>query len=168
MLPCDDMYLRSAATQRLNYPVGRYDKLPYSVEKELANLLEKEVHYHTRVERLKAELTARYDWSNLSAFDKIDSLREGKLNHKNVASYLRLQGYYATERELVAIIRRMDIDADQMISFDEFCDAVKPQTDDYSHSQDLSTYKPSSSIRSSSPLRGQSSPDRRLGSSSGH
>ncbi len=125
------------------------------------------MHYHTRVERLKAELTARYDWSNLAAYDKIDSLREGQLNHKNVQSYLRLQGYYATERELVAIIRRMDIDADQRISFDEFCDAVKPQTDDYSHSHDLSSYKPSSSLRASSPLR-QSSPDRRLGSSSGY
>ena len=28
MLPCDDMYLRAAATQRPNYPVGRYEKLP--------------------------------------------------------------------------------------------------------------------------------------------
>ena len=81
MLPCDDMYLRSAATQRPNYPVGKYDKLPYVVEKELSSLLDKEVHYHTRIERLKQELTTRYDWSNLSAFDKIDSLREGRLTH---------------------------------------------------------------------------------------
>lgn len=41
LLPCDDMYLRSAATQRPNYKVGRYDRLPSPVERELANLLEK-------------------------------------------------------------------------------------------------------------------------------
>jgi hypothetical protein len=161
MLPCDDMYLRSSATQRPNYPVGRYDRLPYSVEKELASLLEKEVHYHTRLERLKHELTTRYDWSNLAAYDKIDSLREGRLNHKNLASFLRLNGYYATEREIIAMIRRMDIDADQQIDFNEWCDAVKPQTDDYSSAHDINayrpTYKPSESLRASSPLRGSPS-----------
>jgi hypothetical protein len=41
LLPCDDMYLRSAATQRVNYPVGRYERLSSIVERELANLLEK-------------------------------------------------------------------------------------------------------------------------------
>ena len=41
LLPCDDMYLRSAATQRPNYKVGRYDRLPAVVERELANLLER-------------------------------------------------------------------------------------------------------------------------------
>ena len=35
LLPCDDMYLRSAATQRPTYPVGRYDRLPMGAEKEL-------------------------------------------------------------------------------------------------------------------------------------
>lgn len=41
MLPCDDMYLRSAATQRPNYKIGRYDRLPYQVERELAILIER-------------------------------------------------------------------------------------------------------------------------------
>lgn len=41
MLPCDDMYLRSAATQRPNYKIGRYDRLPLTVERELTNLLER-------------------------------------------------------------------------------------------------------------------------------
>ncbi len=41
MLPCDDNYLRSIATQRPNYPITKYDKLPYPVEKELTILLER-------------------------------------------------------------------------------------------------------------------------------
>jgi hypothetical protein len=35
------MVLRSAATQRKTYSVGRYERLPGLVERELANLLEK-------------------------------------------------------------------------------------------------------------------------------
>ena len=35
------MLLRSSATQRPTYSIGKYDRLPYSVEKELANLIER-------------------------------------------------------------------------------------------------------------------------------
>lgn len=41
MLPCDDMVLRSVATQRPTYSVGRYDRLPHAVERELVTLLER-------------------------------------------------------------------------------------------------------------------------------
>ena len=41
MLPCDDMYLRSVATQRPNYPVAVYERLPLSVERELTVLIER-------------------------------------------------------------------------------------------------------------------------------
>ena len=45
LLPCDDMYLRSAATQRPTYTVGRYEKLPLDVEREITHLLEREIAY---------------------------------------------------------------------------------------------------------------------------
>jgi hypothetical protein len=76
MLPCDDMYLRSAATQRPNYEVSRYERLPVVVEKELATLIEREIHYHTRSERLRTELRLRYDFTSSAAFSSVDSLRE--------------------------------------------------------------------------------------------
>lgn len=57
-------------------------------------------------------MQARYDWSTRGAFDNIDSLREYQLNSRNIQSFLRLNGFYATESELVAIIRRLDVDAD--------------------------------------------------------
>jgi len=69
MLPCDDMFLRSAATQRKNYPISRYDKLPFIVEKELSTLIDREIHYHTTLERNKTELQHRYDWPIRSAFE---------------------------------------------------------------------------------------------------
>ena len=68
MLPCDDLYLRSAATQRPNYPISRYERLPTIVEKELTTLIEREIHYHTRVERLKLDIRLRYDWTTIGSF----------------------------------------------------------------------------------------------------
>jgi hypothetical protein len=38
---------------------------------------------------------------------------------------LKLNGHYATESEIVAIIRRLDIDADQKITYEEFAEALK-------------------------------------------
>ena len=112
MLPCDDMFLRSLATQRPNYPVSRYDRLPMIIEKELASLLDKEIRYHHRLERSKAELQKRYDFSTLAAFDSVDTLRRGCITNEAVQSFLKVNGYYATEQEVIAIIRRLDVDAD--------------------------------------------------------
>lgn len=53
MLPCDDMYLRSAATQRPNYPISPHAYLPPSVEKDLTELLEREIRWHSRMELKK-------------------------------------------------------------------------------------------------------------------
>lgn len=165
MLPCDDMYLRSVATQRPNYKVGRYDRLPATVERELTNLLEREVGYHTRVERLKHELHLRYDWTNRAAFETIDSFRDHALNINNIKSFLRLNGFYATEAELTAIIRRLDVDADQKITYEEFIEAFRPQS---SASENLGASSLSASIgvgrlyeeekkeRGGSPLRDSS------------
>jgi len=50
-------------------------------------------------------------------------MRERQLNHSNIASFLKINGHYATESELTAIVRRLDIDADQKIRFDEFIEA---------------------------------------------
>lgn len=72
----------------------------------------RELSYHTRVERLKHELQQRYDWTNRAAFETIDTTRDHALNSRNIQSFLRLNGFYATESELVAIIRRLDVDAD--------------------------------------------------------
>jgi hypothetical protein len=49
------------------------------------------------------------------------------LNHRNIQQFLRLNGFYATDNEIVAIIRRLDVDADQKITYDEWIEAVKPQ-----------------------------------------
>jgi len=126
MLPCDDMYLRSAATQRPNYPISPHAFLAPSVEKDLTELLEREIRWHSRVEVRKHDLQKRYDWTGAAAFNSIDTLRLGFIEHRHIADFLKKNGHYATESELIAIIRRLDVDADQKITFDEWCEAIRP------------------------------------------
>jgi Ca2+-binding EF-hand superfamily protein len=71
-------------------------------------------------------LALRYDWSNRAAFETVDSLRDLALNNRNIQSFLRVNGFYATDNELVAIIRRLDVDADQKITYEEFIEAFRP------------------------------------------
>ena len=65
-----------------------------------------------RVERLKNELSLRYDWTSRAAFETVDNTRDFALNARNIQSFLRLNGFFATDSEIVAIVRRLDVDAD--------------------------------------------------------
>ena len=89
-------------------------------------MVNREIFYHTRAETLKQELLHRYDWTNRAAFETIDSTRDLALNNRNIQSFLRLNGFYATDAEVTAIVRRLDVDADQKITYNEFVDALKP------------------------------------------
>jgi Ca2+-binding EF-hand superfamily protein len=42
-------------------------------------------------------------------------------------AFFKTQGYYPTEDEIIAIVRRLDVDADCKISYAEFCEAIKTQ-----------------------------------------
>jgi hypothetical protein len=79
-----------------------------------------------RLEKIKRELSLRYDWSARAAFETIDSLRDYTLNHRNLQTFLRLNGFVATDAEIIAVIRRIDADGDNRVTLDEFADAVRP------------------------------------------
>ena len=64
------------------------------------------------------------DWSNLKAFNSIDSRRMGFLDYTAVMNFCRMNGYMASESEVIAIVRRFDVDADQKITFEEFSAAM--------------------------------------------
>jgi hypothetical protein len=68
ILPCDDLRLRSEASQR--HPKGLDDqgRLPEPVERMMVEFLEKEISLHMRMEVMKHELNSRFDWNISSAF----------------------------------------------------------------------------------------------------
>ena len=126
LLPCEDQYLRGTASQRPTYNVSRYDRLVPSLEREVVSLFEREINFHVRVEKLKRDLALRYDWTPVAAFNTVDSQREYRLNHRNIQSFLRLNGFIATDGEVISVIRRIDSDGDNLITLDEWSDALRP------------------------------------------
>lgn len=71
-------------------------------------------------------MRSRFDWDLNAAFSAVDTTREGFLNSRNIQSFLRQNGHFATDEEIIAIVRRLDADADQIIKFPEFCEGISP------------------------------------------
>lgn len=102
--------------------------LSSSVERELAFLLEKEIEFHQQIEMLKRDLLRRYDWTNQVAFNSVDMHRHGFLCFNTILHFCRASGYNAQECEIIAVIRRLDVDADQRIKYEEFSRIMQPIT----------------------------------------
>ena len=120
LLPCDDLYMRSVVTQRPSRTCGPTERLSFAIEKQIALLLRKEAELHRFLDESKRALKIRYDWTNLKAFGSVDSRREGSLNFENIMNFCRLNNFRATESQVIGIVRRLDIDADQRITYEEW------------------------------------------------
>ena len=48
----------------------------------------------------------------MRAFSSIDIAKDGYITFGSILNFCRLNGYYANENEVIAIVRRLDIDAD--------------------------------------------------------
>ena len=125
LLPCEDNLLRRIAQERYPLRVGRYDYLPRDSENALTELVERELELLRRLDGLKGDLEVRYDYSTYAAFRAIDRYNEGAINTYNLNVFLKNNGHYASERELLAIIRRIDTDGDAKLNYTEFSDFIR-------------------------------------------
>jgi Ca2+-binding EF-hand superfamily protein len=132
VLPCDDLVLRAEASQRQagahvnRYAEGERVYTSYSVERALSDFLEQEIHLHLQLESLKCQLHSKFDWNMHNAFACVDVTREGFLNYRNIQEFLRMSGQFASDEQVIAMVRRLDADADQMVQFPEFCEILTP------------------------------------------
>lgn len=78
-----------------------------------------------RLDILKRELEIRFDFSSLAAYRSIDRYNDGRINTFNLGTVLRSCGHYASETELLAIVRRMDTDGDAQLSYSEFAEYIR-------------------------------------------
>ena len=69
----------------------------------------------------------RHDFSTFACFRAVDDLNEGGINPDNLKIFFKNNGYYPTDSEVIAIIRRLDVDADCIVSYAEFSEAIKTQ-----------------------------------------
>lgn len=125
LLPCTDNLLRNITLDRPSFRVGRFDSLPYDIERALVEIIEKEVDLMRRLDILKRDLEVRYDYSALSAWRAVDKYNDGRIDTFNLGTFLRGCGHYATETELLAIVRRVDTDGDARLSYSEFSEFLR-------------------------------------------
>lgn len=126
MLPCEDNYLRNRVLDRPSRHVGRYDMLPRDIEQAIASVFEKEIDLQRRLESLKRELEMQYDYSPYAAFRSVDRYNSGRVDQVNMGSFLRQNGHYASEMELIAVVRRIDTDGDAILLYSEWADFLRP------------------------------------------
>lgn len=126
ILPCENNVLRNITLDRPSRRITRYDYLPRDIELCLTNIIEKEIDLQRRLEILKRELEVQYDYSPFAAFRSVDRYNTGRIDTVNTGAFLRQNGHYAAELELLAIIRRIDTDGDAVIVYSEFAEFVRP------------------------------------------
>ena len=69
---------------------------------------------------MKRELEIRYDYSTYATYRTIDKYNDGFIDTYNLGYFFKNNGHYPTEKELLAIIRRIDTDGDAKLSYLEF------------------------------------------------
>jgi Ca2+-binding EF-hand superfamily protein len=180
LLPCTDNLLRNVTLDRPSFRVGRFDSLPYDIERAVLDVLEKEIDLARRLDLLKRELESRYDFSSLAAYRSVDRYNDGRINTFNLGTFLRNCGHYASETELLAIVRRMDTDGDANLSYSEFAEYIRsgspciPSRGAFEASERAASAERyrrrlmESSYRASSPLRPATSPVRASFSATRH
>ena len=125
-LPCEDNYLRDRTVARYAPALLRHESLPRDIELAMCDVLEKEIALQRTLEDLKAQLAACIEYNPSSSFAQVDVYRSGVLNTINVGDFMRSQGTYLSELELVAIIRRIDSDGSCSITLREWEEFVRP------------------------------------------
>jgi Ca2+-binding EF-hand superfamily protein len=157
LLPCENNVLRNITLDRPSRRITRYDHLPRDIELSITTVIEKEIDLQRRLEVLKRELEAQYDYSPYAAFRSVDRYNSGRIDTVNTGSFLRQNGHYASELELLAIIRRIDTDGDAHVEYNEFAEFIRPLHPVPRTSVPQPPVRPSSPVRTSgSPLRGSS------------
>jgi len=125
-LPCEDNLLRNITLDRPSRRVGRFEFLPRDIEIGITTVIEKEIELQRKLEALKRELEIQYDYSPFAAFRSVDRYNSGLITSVNLGAFLRQNGHFASEMELLAIVRRIDTDGDASVDYNEFAEFVRP------------------------------------------
>ena len=90
----------------------------------MTKLLQKELALAGQSEVLKQDLATSYDYNLDSLYSNIDDCNFKFVDTSNLKRFLVKCCIYASDSLLIAIIRRLDLDADARLSKREFFDGV--------------------------------------------
>lgn len=159
ILPAANSGLRSLALGRRDSPYFRpREPLPYEVISLLVRLLDKEMSFHRQRTDALTLVANTEDFDRKKIFD---SIARGfhSICMADLIYFLEKNGFYPRREDVEAILRRLDHDANKMISYEEFLEATGPEPEkegeDDTESKDADQFERSNE----SPLRGQAQQD---------
>ena len=91
----------------------------------MTDVLVKEVELARRLLVLKRELEICLDYSPMAAFRSVDRHNSGVITTVNLGAFMRDHGHFASETELLAIVRRLDTDGDACITYSEWTEFMR-------------------------------------------
>ena len=153
ILPAANSGLRSLSMGRRDSPYFRPSApIPYEVISLLVRLLDKELSLH----RMKTEALERIakleDFCRRKAFDGI-ARGYHSICMPDLIYFLEKNGFYPRREDIEAILRRLDHDANKMLSFEEFCELTGPEPEDHDDDEESKDAGKMSERTNESPLR---------------
>lgn len=88
--------------------------------------MQKELKLAGNTETLKQDLHFSYDYNLDSLYQEIDDCNMKFIDTSNLKRFLVKCGLFVSNATLIAIIRRMDLDADARLTQKEFFDGIMP------------------------------------------
>jgi len=135
----------STATAEVRYAMGR--------------LMEREVIYQREVSQCRRELAGQRDFNPMEAFKAVNYREKVGIDKEMLRTFLLRCGHNPLEDDLHAIIRRLDTDGDEKLSYLEFLDSISAR--DQSSGLGISPLPQfRSPNRRSTPLRSSPSPSK--------
>lgn len=92
----------------------------------MTDIIVKEVELARRCETLKRDLELCYDYSTMAAFRSVDRVNSTLITTVNLGAFMRENGHFASETELLSIVRRLDTDGDASVNYTEWCEFLRP------------------------------------------
>ena len=90
----------------------------------MLKLFEKQLLLQKKLETQKRNLRSSHDYAELELFKTIDLSQFSYLDSFNLQIFLRKYGFTALHDDLDAIMRRMNIDGDSILSNVEFLEGI--------------------------------------------
>jgi len=97
------------------------------VFKSVVELFNKEIQLATRVEILKQKTALCYDFDSKTIYGAIDDCAVGFIDSQSLKRFFAKFKLYPTDGVILAMIRRLDLDADSRLNKREFIDGILPQ-----------------------------------------
>ena len=87
----------------------------------------REIAFNRVTEEMKQNLESNKAFDYNKAYYSVDDWNYGFIDRKNLKMFLKKHGYIASNEDVVAIIRRMDLDADARLTKQEFIHGITPE-----------------------------------------